>query len=117
MRASRRPIALAVLVLGAALVLAPSALSASPASNAPLAFGALNQAWRLVIQVARWLGGSWLDNGLGADPNGSTLPAPPPPGTRPAAGRPQPGARPNEGIGPDPNGGASRQPSTPIGPP
>jgi hypothetical protein len=106
MRASRRPIALAVLLLGAALVVAPSALSAGPASNAPPAFGALDQAWRLLSQVGRWLGGSWLDNGLSPDPNG-----------RPAVGRPNPGARPNEGIGPDPNGGAAAHPRAPIGPP
>jgi hypothetical protein len=118
MRASRRPIALAVLLLGAALVVAPSTLSASPASNAPPAFGALDQAWRVLSQVGRWLGGSsWLDDGPGADPNGHAAPAPPPPGARPAAGRPSPGARPNNGPGADPNGGAAPQPRAPIGPP
>ena len=115
MRASRRPIALALL-LGAALVVAPSALAASPAGQAPPPLHALDQAWQLASQLARWLGGVWLDGGSGADPNGNPGQAPRAPGARPAAGRPAPGARPENGSGMDPNGNPPPAAATPARP-
>ena len=100
MRASRRPIALALL-LGTALVVAPSALSASPAGRAGPALGALDQAWQAVGRLLGWFGGLWVDEAGSPDPNGKQGLAP---GTRPAVGRPAPGAHPENGLGTDPNG-------------
>ena len=70
MRASR--CTAVVLLLGAALAVAPSTLSASSLSRgqAPHALGALEQAWKLVGRLARWLGGAQIDEGSTLDPNG-----------------------------------------------
>jgi hypothetical protein len=106
MRAFRRPAALAALVLSAALVVVPPALSASPAGPAAPTLGALDPALRLMNQLARWLGGAWLDEGSGANPNGRSVPAPP--GARPASRHPTTGARPDNGALGDPNGNPPR---------
>jgi len=101
MRASRRTVV--VLLLGAALAVAPAALSASSSSRdqAPPALGVLDQAWQLVGRLAAWLGGSRLHEGGSTDLNGKANHA----RIHPAAGRPAPGVSPDGGGSPDPNGG------------
>jgi hypothetical protein len=101
MRASRRTVV--VLLLGAALAVAPAALSASSSSRgqAPPALGVLDQAWQLVGRLAGWFGGSQVDEGGSADPNGKANHK----RIHPGAGRPAAGMSPDGGGSPDPNGG------------
>ena len=69
---SRRLIAVALL-LGAALVVAPSSLSASPSSSwrqASPMLRVLDQAWHSVARLLGWLGGVVPDTGMSPDPNG-----------------------------------------------
>src|SRR5579872_2624704 len=101
MRASRRT--LVVLLLGAALPVAPAALSASSSSRgqAPPALGLLDQAWQLVGRLAGWFGGSQVDEGGSPDPNGKANHG----RIHPGAGRPGSGMSPDEGGSADPNGG------------
>jgi hypothetical protein len=100
MRASRRTVV--VLLLGAALAVAPSSLSASASgSRARPALGVLEQAWQLVGRVAGWFGGFRVDEGGGSlDPNGKANHG----RIHPASGRPAPGVSPDEGGSLDPNG-------------
>lgn len=100
MRASRRTVV--VLLIGAALAMAPAALFASPArGQAPLVLGALDQAWQLVGRLAGWFAGSRPEGSGGADPNGKANHR----GIHPGAGRPLPAVRPDAGAVLDPNGG------------
>jgi hypothetical protein len=106
MRTSRRPIASALL-LGAALVMATPALSASPPSSwgqGPLVPPGWDATLRLVGRVVGWFGGAWVEEGATPYPNDTPRLAPPRRGGLAAAGRPTPGARPNGGATPDPNG-------------
>jgi hypothetical protein len=101
MRASRRTVV--VLLLGAALAVAPAVLSASSSSRdqAPPALGVLDQAWQLVGRLAAWFGGSQVDEGGSPDPNGKANHQ----RIHPGAGRPASGMSPDNGGSPDPNGG------------
>jgi hypothetical protein len=103
MRASRRTVV--VLLLGAALAVAPAALSASSSSRgqAPAALGALEQAWQLVGRLAGWFGGSQVDEGGSMGPNGKANHK----RIHPGAGRPAADASPDGGGSLDPNGGAA----------
>jgi hypothetical protein len=102
MRASR--CTAMVLLLGAALAVAPAALSASPSrGQAPPALGVLDQAWQLVGRLAGWFGGSRPDEGGSADPNGKANHR----RIHPAAGRPASEVSPDNGGSADPNGGAA----------
>jgi hypothetical protein len=103
MRASRRTVV--VLLLGAALTVAPAALSASSSSRgqAPPALGVLDQTWQLVGRLAGWLGGSWLQGGGSPDPSGKANHG----RIHPGAGRPASGTSPDGGGSADPNGGAA----------
>lgn len=104
MRASKRTAV--VLLLGAALAVAPSALSASAWSSKGQSrptLGALDQAWQLVGRFAGWLGGFRIDSSDGGprpDPTGKANP-----GVQ-HRGRPS-DVTPDNGPGPDPNGGAA----------
>ena len=103
MRASRRTSrTVVVLLLGAALAVAPAALSASPSrGQTPPALGVLDQAWQLVGRLAGWFGGLRVDNGGSPDPNGKANHRQ----IHPGAGRPAAGMSPDEGGSADPNGG------------
>jgi hypothetical protein len=100
MRASRRTVV--VLLLGAALAVAPAALSASSSSRgqAPPALGVLDQAWQLVGRLAGWFGGSQVGEGGSGDTNGKANHK----RTHPGAGRPAGDASPDNGGSADPNG-------------
>ena len=102
MRASRRTVV--VLLLGAALAVAPSSLSASASgSRARPALGVLEQAWQLVGRLAGWCAGSQLDEGGSPDPNGKSNHR----RIHPGVGRPAAEVSPDNGGSPDPNGGAA----------
>ena len=100
MRASSRTVV--VLLLGAALAMAPAALAASPSrGQAPPALGALDQAWQLVGRLAGWFAGSQPDEGGSGDPNGKANHR----GIHPGTGRPAAEVSPDNGGSPDPSGG------------
>jgi hypothetical protein len=103
MRASRRTVV--VLLLGAALAVAPAALSASSSSRGQVApaLGVLDQAWQLVGRLAGWFGGSQVDEGGSGDPHGKANHQ----RIHPGAGSPASGVSPDGGGSPDPNGGAA----------
>lgn len=99
MRASRRTVV--VLLLGAALAMAPAALSASSwRGQPPPVLGALDQAWQLVGRLAGWFGWSQVDEGGSMDPNGKANHK----RLHSKTGRPVSGVSPHEGGSADPNG-------------
>jgi hypothetical protein len=103
MRASRRTVV--VLLLGAALAVAPAALSASSSSRGQAlpSLGLLDQAWQLVGRLAGWLGGACFGEGGSGDPSGKAYHQ----RIHPLAGRPATGVSSDGGGSLDPNGGAA----------